>query len=63
MRFVSLLSLLVFTFEPWAMTVKRTDGKVDAYNAFYEMTRGGRVLRLSGKQHSGMTYSLVRETE
>jgi hypothetical protein len=46
--------------SPWEITVKRSDGKVTVYTAHYEAVRGGRLLRLSDKKYSSMSYALAR---
>lgn len=39
----------------------RYDGKTSTYYAYFEIVDGGRVLHLQDKQHTGMTYALVKK--
>ena len=50
----------MYTVAPWEITVKHSDGTVTTYAAHYEFARGGRILRLRDKSHTGVGYALAR---
>jgi hypothetical protein len=50
------------TVSLWEMVMtKRFDGKTSTFWAQYEAVRGGRVLHLTDKEHSGSQFHLVRK--
>lgn len=46
--------------SPWEVTVNRSDKVVTVYDAWYEAVRGGRLLHLTDKKYTGMSYTLSR---
>lgn len=45
----------------WDITLtNRRDGRSDAYHAFFEAVPGGRILHLTNKQFSGLTFKLFK---
>ena len=45
----------------WDITLtNRRDGRSDAYHAFFEAVKGGRILHLTNKQFSGLTFKLFK---
>lgn len=46
--------------SPWEVTVNRSDKIVTIYDAWYEAVRGGRLLHLTDKKYTGMSYALAR---
>jgi hypothetical protein len=50
------------TVSLWEIVMtKRFDGKTSTFWAQYEAVRGGRVLHLTDKEHSGSQFHLVRK--
>ncbi len=50
-----------YAVAPWEMTVKLSDGTTQVFSAYYEMTRGGRLLHIQDKKYSGINYTLKRD--
>ena len=49
------------TVNNWDITLtNRRDGRSDSYHAFFEAVHGGRILHLTHKQFSGLTFKLFK---
>lgn len=46
----------------WEMALSnRKDGRSDAYHAYFEAVKGGKILHMTHKQWSGLTFTLIQE--